>query len=171
MSVFARFLFATTAFGPTLLLYALMCFGTDRGGMGVVFGAMCATLVIVWLGLLALAKSRLSLRRYKIETVENANQKVLAFLLISLLPLIVGDWNNFNWIVWVLIIFCYCLVATSSREFHFHPLLAFFGYHCHRVNEKDGTPHILIAKRRRPPVGEPLTVVRFAPHLLIDKTA
>ncbi len=118
---------------------------------------------------MSFAKKNLSTRCYKTKTVETADQEVLSFLLIYVLPLITRDLEDFNWIVYLFIVFFYCFVVVSSYGFHFNPLLTSLGYHFYKVTEEDGMPHVLIAKRHIRRTGESLAVGRLGPYLLIEK--
>lgn len=170
MSRWAKFFLTATAFAPVLLVYS---------GVSLIHGAYCMAagyfvvfmaLLLVCLTIMSFFTQSLPPRNYVTKSVETADQEVLSFLLIYLLPLISKDLTNYNLAIWFIIALFYCFVVTTGYGFHFNPLLTFFGYRFYKVTEENGLPYVLIARRRIYRLGETLTVVALTDFILVEKS-
>ena len=129
----------------------------------------CVLLVAVCVGFLHFGKTCLASREYRTATAETADNEVFSLLLVYLLPLITRDLALYNWYVWILLTFLFCVVVAASYGYHFNPLLVFLRYHFYKVTEADGMPHVLITRRRINKTGENLKVARLAEYVLIER--
>ena len=170
MGKLAKFMLATTAFGPVLLTYAGVSVLNGAYCHAAAFVAACVALVALCATMLRFAKNRLQPRSYTTATVETADNEVFGLLLIYLLPLITRDLATYNWFAWILITVLFCLVVAVGYGYHFNPLLVFLRYHFYKVTETNGISHVLITKRRIYRTGERLDVARLAEYVLIEKT-
>ena len=169
MSKLLKCVLAATAFGPVLLVYAMVSLMNGNYCSAVIFLALCILLVLICDGLMQFGMRYLSTRSYTTATIETADSEVFSFLLVYLLPLITRDLATYNWVAWILVTSMFCLVVATSYGFHFNPLLVLLGHHFYKVTEKDGIPHTLIAKRRFYRSRETLCVGRIADYVLIEK--
>lgn len=169
MGKLAKLFLAFTAFAPALLTYAAVSIINCDYRYAAIFLVACAALVLVCVGLLRFARSRLQPRTYRPATIETADNEVFGLLLVYLLPLIIRDLATYNWIAWVLVTFVFCLVVAAGYGYHFNPLLVFLGHHFYKVAERDGMPHVLVTKRRIYKLGETLDVARLAEYVLIER--
>ena len=170
MSKIAKVFLALTAFGPVLLTYAAVSAMNCEYWHAGWFVTSCILLVLICAGLLRFARTRLQSRPYRTATVETADNEVFGLLLVYVLPLITRDLAVYNWYVWILVTFLFCVVVAASYGYHFNPLLIFMGYHFYKVTERDGIPHVLITRRRIYETGETLEVARVTEYVLIEKT-
>lgn len=169
MSKLAKLLLALTAFAPVLLTYAAVSVISYDYWYATAFVGLCGLLVLLCVGLLRFATSHLQSKTYRTATVETADNEIFGLILIYLLPLITRDLATYNWLVWVLVTFVFCVIVAASYGYHFNPLLVFLGYHFYKATETGGMPHVLITKRRIYKTGETLNVARLAEYVLIEK--
>ena len=97
-----------------------------------------------------------------------ADNEIHSFLLIYLLPLITKDIEGYDWIVWGVIAFFFCVMLTTSYGYHFNPFLVILGYHFYKVTERGGVPHLLITTRRLRRSGQAISVVQLSEYVLIE---
>ena len=169
MNRLAKFLLAATAFAPAALIYSIVwtmsrCYlqaAIWLAVSGVMFG-MC------WL-IVRYALRTLQDIPYKATKVEVADNEVVSFLLIYLLPLITRDLATYNWAVWILVALILCYVVAKSYGYHFNPVLAMFGWHFYKVSDKEGMTYVLISRRRLYKADTAITVGELSDYVLIDK--
>ena len=168
MGKIAKFMLATTAFGPVLLTYAVVSILNCAYWQAAAFVAACVGLVLLCVAMLHFAKTRLQPHSYTTATVEIADNQVFSLLLIYLLPLITRDLATYNWFAWIVITVLFCVVVAAGYGYHFNPLLVLLRYHFYKVTEKNGISHVLVTKRRIYKTGEKLNVARLAEYVLIE---
>lgn len=169
MGKLPQLLLALTAFAPALLTYAGVSVLNGNHGMAALFVAACIVLVILCDWVLCFAETELESMSYQTADVEPADHGVFNLLLIYTLPLITRDLSTYNWPVWILVTFLFCLTVAVGYGYHFNPLLCFLGYHFYKVAEEGRIPYILVTKRRIYDTGEELKVVRIAEYVLLEK--
>lgn len=169
MSWIAKFCLTSTALAPVLLVYSLVYLISGAFCIAALFVAVFIVPLLICLFLIRYLTRTIATQCYVTESVETADQEVVSFLLIYLLPLISGDLSSHSWAVGLIIALFYCVVMTTGYGYHFNPLLTIFRYRFYRVTEKHGLPHILITRRRIYAVGETLSVANLVDFILIEK--
>lgn len=170
MSNPVKFLLAATAFAPVLLVYTIVSAINSNYCHAAAFLISCAILTLMCMALLRFASKQFQSRGYCTATVEVADGEVFGLLLVYLLPLITRDLDDYNWPVWIVVMFLFCLVVATSYGYHFNPLLIFLGYHFYKVKEENNNiTHILITRRRIYKARDKLKVARIAPYTLVEK--
>jgi hypothetical protein len=98
-----------------------------------------------------------------VGTVARKDQEALAYLVTYVLPFLDLKLTEPGWIASMVILFIAVLaIFVNAGMIHINPTLSILGYHVFEVTTPQGTPHIVIVRRRHLARGEKLRVAQLA---------
>ncbi len=159
----------STAFAPALGVYGVVLLTECEYVWGV--ASMAAALALWVICHLSLRFSMKHSPRMELKptSVEVADNEMLGFLLVYLLPLITRDLADYNWIAWGIVAAVFVLVIAASYTYHFNPLLVFSGWHFYKVNTEEEVRYVLISRDRILDAKTPRRVGRLTEYIFLDK--
>jgi MFS family permease len=171
-SYFAKILLVGTSLSPILGAIAIRMLSERRPWYSWLPWLVGAPLLVFfcWL-LLRYAAQAAQKQSFKIQTYENKDKEVLAFLIAYLLPF-VSSQNLFSvggWITGMYIFGIIFMVVAHAEAFHFNPLMALLGYHFYTVRSEEGMLYLLISKQELYKTGETITAVTLTRSIRLHK--
>lgn len=94
-----------------------------------------------------LAKNKLEVIPVEIVNIKPADNEIMSYIIIYLLPLANGVIGDFNIPVLVFIIIFFFFVIASTNSYHFNPLMNIIGFHFYEVEVKGGITYVLLSKK------------------------
>lgn len=169
MNRFAKFILMATTFAPAAFVYALVWVMSGCYVQAAIWFSVGGVMVALCRCVVRYALLNLQDVPYTATKVEIADNEVVSFLLVYLLPLITKDLATYNWSVWMLVALVLCYVVAKSYGYHFNPVLAMFNWHFYKVSDKEGMTYVLISKRRFYKSDTPIVVGELSDYILIEK--
>lgn len=116
-------------------------------GIGYLLAAL--TLSAMCFGLVQLSASRYGIESLpvQIKSVKTADNEIVGFLLVYLLPLINQSQGTISLPVQVFVAVIFFLIVYNSHAYHFNPLLGLFGYHFFEVTIEGDITYVLITRK------------------------
>ena len=169
MNSIAKFLFTATAFAPAMFVYGAVwamdgCF--MEAAASVLVGALLVGLC--W-ALIGVAVRRLGEMTFLPTKVETADNEVMSFVLLYVLPLVTKDLATYNWWAWTLIAVFLCWIVARSYAYQFNPMLALLGWHFYKVSDDNGVSYALMTKREFHKAETPMVVGILTTYTLVEK--
>jgi len=150
MNAIARLCFTLTAVAPALGAAAIVAFTQHDSalwGWCLVAAAVAAS-IASW-GFVKVVQARQPRHILKVTEIEQADDRVLEFLLAYLLPVFSGtslsDMTGSAWLTGYSLAFV-AIVVAAGNVFQFNPILAICGYHFYVVKSDAGMSYLLISK-------------------------
>ena len=168
-STLAKWILGCTAFAPALLTYTYVAYRDCELSLAAIF--LLSFILLLATCVLLLRRARSSFEEIHVEPtkVEIADNEVMSFLLIYLLPLITRDIGDFDWEVWLVVAVVFIFTIVCSYSYHFNPLLVMLGWHFYKITTKAGVVYVVITKRHLVDSNRQLTLVQLTEYVLIDK--
>ena len=137
---------------------------------------LAAALFLVCVLLLYVVRRKYISQPITIDSIENKDQEVLTFILVTLLPIIrASDKSIFSDQLTTMINLAIVGIITftlySARAYHFNPVIRLLlGYRCYSIKNSHGTPILLISKKvlRRPCKIESAIPIADFVHLQVE---
>lgn len=152
LSCFAKWCFTATAVAPALGAASIIALSSYKSWPICIGFAVAALLsVVITFLLMAFVKKQVQQSHLVVDSVDQADQKVLEFLLAYLLP--VFSATSLTSVTGSLALTIYSLVIVFLTVAHgnilqFNPVLAMFGYHFYEVRSEKGIAYLLITRRK-----------------------
>jgi hypothetical protein len=166
MTALAQLLLVLTCLAPIAAVYAAVLAGTaQHRGAAWGWAGVVVLLVVGCLGLLWLARRRLTPVPLKLADVATKEAEPLAFLVAYALPLATSDKGSLTGIVAFAVVMA--LVLWQQQIFHVNPLMAVLGYHFFSAKNSKGAS-VLVVSRNRSLGNEVLYLIRLSEYLWLD---
>ncbi len=169
LSTVAKWVLGCTAFAPALLTYTYVAYRDGEALLAATFLISFMLLLTICVSLLRHARSSFEPIHVEPTKVEIADNEVMSFLLIYLLPLITRDIQDFDWEVWVVVAVIFVFTIVCSYSYHFNPLLVMLRWHFYKITTKAGIGYIVITKRHLVDSKRELILAQLTEYVLIDK--
>jgi hypothetical protein len=150
LSRFAQIALAGTALAPVLLVWAAATYAT-HWVEAVAAVTVAFLLVVICLGILALARRGLQVEPVAIKRATRLDKEALAFLLTYALPLIAQGDDRTNLAAQAVFVVVVGLVVVQLQILHVNPLLGILGFHFYEIERADGDSALVVSRSRHPP--------------------
>ncbi|WP_367899218.1 hypothetical protein AB3N61_18645 [Leptospira sp. WS58.C1] len=163
LSLFAKIIFVLTSLAPVLVSFGVSQKMSPFEKLTLISSAVLL-FFIAWITLVYIQANG-EIEPINIESLKNADQEVLAFLVTYLVPFLASvEFSN------ALIIYLIIFVAIfNSNSYHFNPLLGIIGYHFYQIETNTKVSYILITKRKIRNMKSINKVVHITDYLVMDK--
>jgi len=151
LSWFAKFCFTVTAVAPACGAAAIAAtFQHKNYGWGAAWVAVgLLSLAVSWM-IVTFAKRWVEIQTLDVVEIEQADQRVLEFLIAYSLPLLssvsLSDFAGSIALTLYSLLIVSLIIATGNM-FQFNPVLLVMGYHFYAIKSKSGIPYLLITKK------------------------
>ncbi len=148
LSRFAKLSLAATSVAPIFLTLWFVDFSRQwnwRDGLIYLIATFLLTF-ICW-GLLHLAAAQSEKLPLEIKSVKTADNELVGFILVYLLPLINETSTKINPKVLAFVMVLLFIVVYTSNSYHFNPLIGFLGYHFYDVTLSGEISYVLISRK------------------------
>jgi hypothetical protein len=167
LSKLAQIALALTSLAPISIVYG----GTFLSSAPVTaakYIALAFGLGLVCHALLRVARTS-STEPFQIESVENADKDVFAFLITYGLPVLtpISSVNPTATLTFICVAF---IVLYNANLVHVNPLMSAFRYRFYQVDAQNGVTYLLITRRRTPVVPGRIQARQLATHIWIEST-
>jgi len=136
-------------------------------GLGYLFVAIA--LIVIFLIILRLAKSRLEILKISIEEIKTADNETISFIIVYLLPLANGVTDNFNIPVLIFVAIFFFFIVMTTNSYHFNPLINLTGYHFYEIKIKGGITYILLSKKNVSTSKSIKEVYQLTEYMILEK--
>ncbi len=137
-------------------------------------GYLLATLILSGLcyGLVWLSASHYGLEPLpvQINSVKTADNEIVGFLLVYLLPLINQSQDTISLPVLLFVAVIFFLIVYNSHAYHFNPLLGLFGYHFFEVTIEGDITYVLITRKNITDCKNVSKVVQLTEYMILEAT-
>ena len=137
-------------------------------GIGYLLAALI--LSVLCIGLVRLSASHFESLQVKIKSVKTADNEIVGFLLIYLLPLINQSQTTIKLPVLLFEAVIFFLIVYNSHAYHFNPLLGFFGYHFFEVTFEGDITYVLITRKKITDCNNVSQVVQLTEYMILEAT-
>lgn len=150
LSRFAQIALAGTALAPVLLVWAAATYA-DRSLEAVAAVVVALLLVIICVGILAVARRGLQVEPVGIKKATRLDKEALAFLVTYALPLIAQGDDRTNLAALAVFVAVVGLVLVQLQILHVNPLLGILGFHFYEIERADGDSALVVSRSRQLP--------------------
>lgn len=152
--------FFATAWSPVVIVVGLHEVKTGQPWkiFFIYYMGLAVALFLTCLLLLYVVRRKYIPQPITIDSIENKDQEVLTFILVTLLPIMRASdksifCDDLTTMINLAIVGIITFTLYSARAYHFNPVIRLFlGYRCYSIKNSHGTPILLISKKvlRRP---------------------
>ena len=167
MNNIGSFILTGTSLSPVLLIYSLVALLEKQWCLALFLGLAGTTLVVAGVVLLTHVKKRLGLSNLTFTSVEVADRESVGMLVLYLLPLLRTTVSGLEWIILVPAGAIFLILAWTGTNYHFNPLLNFFGWTFYKVGTSEGVNYLLISRRSLRGLSN-VTVGKLTEYTVID---
>lgn len=170
----ARLCFTLTAIAPSLGAAAIVSVAVHKSwGWGAGFAISGLGAVLLSFLILAFIRKYVQREALEIIEIEQADQRVLEFLLAYMLPVFSGVSIQTMTGSLALTIYSLLIVALTvvhGNMFQFNPVLALFGYHFYVVRSSNRINYLVISKSNFHKADRTITCKRISEYIRLDVT-
>ena len=126
-------------------------------------------LVLIFILIVKLAKSRLEVLKISIEEIKTADNETVSFIIVYLLPLANGVTDNFSIPILIFVAVFFFFIVLSTNSYHFNPLINLVGYHFYEAKVKGGITYILLSKKNVSTSKSIKEVYHLTEYMILEK--
>lgn len=169
MNKLAKACLVTTSFAPVLVTYAFVLW-LDKKPWQTIFIiiVIAILLMLLCINVLSIAKKKIQIVDFPINSIKTADGEVLGFLVAYLIPFITLTSEQVNGTVLLFIFALFILVIWSTNSYHINPLLTLFGYHFYEVTTSNNITFLLITKRDLRNSSSIKKVIQLTEYMVFD---
>ncbi|WP_051506792.1 hypothetical protein [Saccharibacillus sacchari] len=158
-----------TSFSPILLTYAFVVW--VRGGSLTLISLITLLIVILLIGciqIIKIAKEKLEVINFPINSIKVTDGEVVGFLVAYLLPFLSLGTDKVNGQILLFIMFIFFIVIWGTNAYHFNPLLSLLGYHFYEVSTAENITYLLITKKSLKNTKAIKSVIQLTDYIVLD---
>ena len=137
--------------------------------IGIGYLITSTTLVVVFLIILRLAKSKLEVLKISIEEIKTADNETVTFIIVYLLPLANGITESFSVPILIFVAVFFFFIVLSTNSYHFNPLINLVSYHFYEAKVKGGITYILLSKKNVSTSKSIKEVYHLTEYMILEK--
>ena len=167
MSKFGKIIFVATALAPVLITYGMTQF-EENFVLFLSLVVVACLLVGICLLILLFSRSELEIHELSLESIKNAEQEVVVFIVAYLIPFMAEGVAELNFAATVTVAVILCVAIFTSNVYHFNPLLGLLGYHFYEITDSRNATFILVTRTRLREISKERRVVEISDYMLLD---
>jgi hypothetical protein len=166
-STFARFILFLSSYIPLWVIFALVTWH-DRRNFSIAFMMIAALSLVGTMIFLGVAQSLAGID-LTVGVIRRKDSETMSYIASYIIPFAATPFDKPEQIV-ALIVFLVvlCVVYINSAMIHINPLLSLMGYNLYEIEDTDGNPYFLMARRslRR---GDTVRAIDLANNIFLEK--
>ena len=169
LSKIAKLSLVATSLAPIFLTLWFIDFSRKWSWKeGLPFFVIAVALTIICCCLLKLSKQRLEKIPVKIASIKTADNEMVGFVLVYLLPLINRSSLDIDGFVLAFVAIMFFVIVLTTNSYHFNPLIGFFGYHFYEVTVDGEITFVLITKKNLTNCKAVSSVVQVSEYMILE---
>ena len=132
------------------------------------FLVIAAALTAICYCLLKLSKHRLEKLPVNITSIRTADNEMVGFVLVYLLPLINRASLNIDGIILAFVAIMFFLIVLTTNAYHFNPLVGFLGYHFYEVTIEGEITFVLLTRKNLTNCKAISSVVQLSEYMILE---